>query len=338
MPFDIGVDIGGTNIKLGLVDAHGRVTSRRLLATQARRGPTSALRRVARTICALAESRRVRSVGVGIAGLVDHERGVVRLPPNLPGWHGTPVRAILEELTGLPVAVANDVNTVALGEWLFGRGMGHRNLFCITLGTGVGGGIIAENRLHIGANHAAGELGHMVICSNGAECACGGRGCLEAYVGSRAVVARARRQLRQQLKRLAGHRNQLHMFPGQHEKPSTILALVKDRLAAVTTREIGIAARAGDSLALRVVEETAAYLSIGISNVVALFDPEIVIIGGGVSRIGHPLLRAVRHQVLARIPVFTGRRLEIVLSKLGTNSGIIGASRLARYLNAGSRG
>uniref|UniRef100_A0A7C4CEW9 ROK family protein n=1 Tax=candidate division WOR-3 bacterium TaxID=2052148 RepID=A0A7C4CEW9_UNCW3 len=334
MACDIGVDIGGTNIKLGLVDAHGRVTHRLTLATQARRGPGPALERLGRRINELAEVRRVRSVGVGIAGLVDHVRGVVRLPPNLPGWHGTPVKTILEDLTGLPVAVANDVNAVTLGEWLFGRGKGCRNLFCLTLGTGVGGGIVADNRLLLGANHAAGELGHTVICAEGAACACGGRGCLEAYVSSRAIIERARRLLRRQLRRLAGHRNQLRMFPGHAEDPSSIFALVKDRLAAVTPREIGIAARAGDRLALEVVEETAGYLSIGISNLVALFDPELVIIGGGVSRIGRPLLRAVRRQVMARIPLFSGRRFEVVLSKLGTNSGILGASRLARHLNA----
>lgn len=332
MPCAVGVDIGGTNIKLGLVDARGRVTRRRLLATQARRGPQQALERLSRAIGELTDARRVRSVGVGIAGLVDHIRGVVRLPPNLPGWHGTPVKAILENLTGLPVTVANDVNAATLGEWLFGAGRGHRNLFCLTLGTGVGGGIVADGRLLLGANHAAGELGHTIICGNGAACACGGRGCLEAYVGSRAIVDRARRRLRQQLRRLAGHRNQLRMFPGLSEEPSSILALVNDRLAAVTPREVGIAARGGDRLALEVVEETAGYLSMGISNVVALLDPELVIIGGGVSRIGQPLLRAVRRQLTARIPVFSGRRLDIVLSRLGSNAGIIGASRLARHL------
>ncbi|MEO0085321.1 MAG: ROK family protein [candidate division WOR-3 bacterium] len=334
MPCDVGVDIGGTNIKLGLVDAHGRVTNRRLLTTQARRGPVQALERLSRAIGGLAESRRVRSIGVGIAGLVDHTHGVVRLPPNLPGWHGTPVKTMLEDLTGLPVAVGNDVNAVTLGEWLFGAGRGCRHLFCLTLGTGVGGGIVADNRLLIGANDAAGELGHTIIYGNGAACACGGRGCLEAYVGSRAIIDRARQQLRRQLRRLAVHRNQLRMFPGHSEEPSSILALVNDRLSAVTPREVGIAARRGDRLALQVVEETAAYLSMGISNLVALLDPELVIIGGGISRIGPPLLRAVRRQVMARIPVFSGRRLEIVLSKLGNDAGIIGASRLSRHLSA----
>ncbi|MBM3315207.1 ROK family protein, partial [candidate division WOR-3 bacterium] len=227
-------------------------------------------------------------------------------------------------------SVGNDVNAVTLGEWRFGAGKGRRNLFCLTLGTGVGGGIIAGNRLLLGANHAAGELGHTVICANGATCACGARGCLEAYVGARAIAERARRRLHQQLKRLAGIRNQLRMFPGHAEEPSRIHALVKDRLAAVTPREIGMAARAGDKLALELLEETGYFLSLGIANVVALLDPELVVIGGGVSRIGRPLLRAVRRQVLARIPVFSGRRLEIVLSKLGPDAGVIGSAGLSR--------
>ena len=158
MPFDIGIDIGGTNIKVGLVDARGRVLGRRMLATRARRGPRQALERVAQAVAELRGRRRLRSIGVGIAGLVDHVHGIVRVPPNLPGWNGTPVKATLERLTGTPVFCANDVNAVTLGEWLYGAGQGCNDLFCVTLGTGVGGGIISGGRLLLGANQAARRL------------------------------------------------------------------------------------------------------------------------------------------------------------------------------------
>ncbi|MEO0080278.1 MAG: ROK family protein [candidate division WOR-3 bacterium] len=333
MSWDIGVDIGGTNIKVGVVDSRGRIVARRNLKTMADQGPHQALERLGQTILALRRGKRVASVGIGIAGLVDHKAGVVRLPPNLPGWHGTPVKKTIEDLTGLRVYCANDVNAVTLAEWLFGAGRGCKNLFCLTLGTGCGGGIIADGRPLIGANHAAAELGHTIIFGDGPQCRCGGQGCLECYVGAASIVERAKRKLRSQMKRLAGHKNQIALFNGmESERPSLLFDMAGGNLNRLTTKEIGKAARAGDRLALQVVDETGFYLGLGIANVVALIDPERIVIGGGVSRIGPPLLQAVKQTVFGRIPIFSGRKLEIVLSELGTDAGIIGASQLRQFL------
>jgi len=336
--YDIGIDLGGTNIKIGLVDSSGRVNARRLLLTRASAGPTQALRRIGEVVEELrrrVRRRRVASVGIGIAGLVDHVAGIVRVPPNLPGWNGTPVKRTLEKLTGLPVYCANDANAVALGEWLCGAGRGARHLLCVTLGTGVGGGIIAGGRLLTGANDAAGEIGHTAIFADGLPCPCGHNGCVERYAGARYVEDRARKRVRAQLKRLRDHKNQTSLFPGSKtDGPSLMLELAGGDVAKITMREVGRAARKRDPLALGLVEEVGDYLGTALANAVELLDPERIVIGGGVSRIGRPLLRAVRRSVLRRTQALPGRKLDIVFSELGMDAGIIGASRLRRILDS----
>jgi glucokinase len=331
MPFDIGIDLGGTNMKIGLVDGAGRVKARRVLLTRAAAGPTQALERVGAVVAELRRRRRIASVGIGIAGLVDHSAGIVRVPPNLPGWNGTPVKRTLEKLTGLPVHCANDANVVALGEWLHGAGRGCRHLLCVTLGTGIGGGIIADGRLLTGANDAAGEIGHAAIFADGLPCDCGHNGCVERYVGARYVEDRARKRMRAQMKRLKDHKNQTSLFPGiKPESPSLMLEFAKGDASLITMREIGRAARAGDDLALTLVEEVGDYLGTALANAVELLDPERIVIGGGVSGIGRPLLKAVRKSVFRRTQALPGRKLGIVFSELGIDAGIIGASRLRK--------
>jgi len=330
---DIGIDIGGTNIKLGLVDAQGSVVARRRLDTRAGLGPKRAMVRLGAAIEELRALKRVRSVGVGIAGLVDHEHGVVRVPPNLPGWHGFGVKRALEDMTGLPVWCSNDANAVCLGEWLHGAGRGCDNLFSLTLGTGCGGGAIVNGRLLLGANHAAGELGHTVIQADGPECRCGGKGCLERYVGAKYVIQRAKQAARRQARRIRVHRNQMSFLgDAAHDRLTMLFELAGPRLSKLDARLLGIAARKGDRVANEVVEETGYYLGLGIVNVVALLDPERVVIGGGVSGLGRPLLRSVRKTVLSRGQIFTGRKLDIVFGELGNDAGIVGAARLGRWL------
>jgi glucokinase len=331
MPFDIGIDLGGTNVKMGLVDRQGRVIARQLLPTRARSGPIPALERVAAAVAELKRGRRVASVGIGVAGLVDHINGIVRVPPNLPGWNGTPVKDILGRLTGIPVFCANDVNAMVLGEWLHGAGVGCRDMLCVTLGTGLGGGIISGGRLLLGANHAAGEIGHTIIDENGPECLCGNRGCVERYVGAAYIVNHARRRIRAQVKKLSDHRNQTALFGARPaDGPSAILELAGGDYARITTKEIGKAARRGDKLALELVGEVGFHLGVGLANAVQLVDPELIVIGGGVSKMGAPLLRAVRKSLLAHVLGFPGRKLELRFAVLGNDAGVVGAARLSR--------
>ena len=338
MPLDIGIDIGGTNTKLGLVDGDGNVAGRRNILTQAGSGPAKSLHRIAAAVDRLRGKRRVRSIGVGCAGLVDHETGIVRVPPNLPGWNGTAIGDILSKGTGLPVYCTNDVNAVCLGEWLFGAGRGTQDLFCLTLGTGVGGGAVVDGRPLSGANDAAGELGHTVIVANGLPCRCGGHGCLERYVGADYIVHRARQRARAQRKRVTSHRNQVVMFEGiGAERPSVLQDYVGRGTKRLSVKEVGKAAREGDSLALELVEEVGRYVGLGLVNVVALLDPERIVVGGGVSGLGPPLFKAMRQTVFRRAQIFSGRRLEIVPAELGNDAGVVGASRLYE-LSVGNAG
>lgn len=330
MALAIGVDIGGTNTKLAVVDSTGRVVERRRFATSAASGPGPVLDRLAASIAELRQGRAVAALGVGIAGLVDHRHGIVRVPPNLPGWHGTEVARELNERTGLSVRVTNDANAVTLGEWLHGAGEGCQDLFCLTLGTGVGGGAIVGGRLLLGRNGAAGELGHTVIFGNGLPCRCGGRGCLERYVGAGYIVKRARERVKAQVRRLTVHREQLPMFDGvRTDRPSLLLDICGPRLRGLTVREVGQAARQRDPLALELVAEVGHYVGLGLVNIVALFDPERIVVGGGVAGLGAPLLKSIQRTVFRRCQLFDGRKLEVVAAKLGDDAGVVGAARLA---------
>lgn len=333
MFYDIGVDIGGTNTKMGLVDAKGRVVVRRRFRTRAEEGPMSTLQRVARVAQEWSRQKKVRSMGVGVAGLVDHLQGIVRVPPNLPGWHGTAVKQILEDLTGLSVVCGNDANAVCLGEWLHGAGQGCADFLCVTLGTGVGAGAVVQGKLLLGANHAAAELGHTIIFGNGLRCRCGGRGCLERYVGARYLLHRARMKLRAQLKKIS-HRNQISFIEGT-DSPSLLFAFCQDRLDRLSPEMIGRAARRRDKLALEIVEETGFYLGLGLVNAIALLDPERIAVGGGLSGLGQPLLLAARRTVFNRAQTYLGRRLQVVAAQLGSDAGIIGASRFRVLLEQG---
>jgi glucokinase len=318
LPYAVGIDLGGTNIKFGVVNSSGRIVRRAKIPTLAANGPKKALRRIIATIRKFARDYDVTQVGIGVAGLIDHKRGVIRLPPNLPGWDGTPVKETIEKATGIPTSVGNDVNACVLGEFLFGAGRGKRDVFCLTLGTGIGGGIIANGRLVIGANQSAGEVGHTTIFPDGQMCKCGSRGCLECYAGAEYIVQRAIALLRTLGPKLKSR--------------SLIRKYTRNRLETLTTRIIARAASHGDPLALDVIRETGYHVGLGIANVIHLLDPEVIIIGGGVSGFGKPLLAAIHTTVDERIARFEGWKLEIRLSELGDDAGVLGASQLRRYV------
>ena len=301
-----------------MVSSSGRIVRRAKIPTLAAHGPKKALRRIIATIRRFGRDHDIAQVGIGVAGLIDHKRGIIRLPPNLPGWDGTPVKDIIEKAIGVSTSVGNDVNACVLGEYLFGAGKGRRDVFCLTLGTGIGGGIIANGRLVIGANQSAGEVGHTTIFPDGQMCKCGSRGCLECYAGAEYIVQRAIALLRTLGPRLKSR--------------SLIRKYTRNRLETLTTRTIARAARAGDPLALDVIRETGYYVGLGIANVIHLLDPEVIIIGGGVSGFGKPLLAAIQTTVDERIARFEGWKLEIRLSELGDDAGVLGASQFRRYI------
>ncbi len=308
----VGVDFGGTNIKCGLVSDRGRVAHLVSLPTHTCAHPRAFIAGVGRTVERLARDAGVRTaslrgVGVGAPGLIDCRRGVVHSLVNVSGWRDVPLAALLSRRLGVRVAVDNDVNLVALGEWRFGAGRGARDLVCITLGTGVGGGLVIDGALYRGISGAAGELGHMVIDARGPRCHCGRRGCLEALVGTAAILRLGRRAMA--------------------DSPA-LRALVREAHGRLMPRLIGRAARAGDPAARRVWVEIGRRLGIGLANLVNALNPERVVIGGGVSNnwtsFSPTLIKTLRAEAMD-VP---GSAVRVVRTALGDRAGIIGAAVL----------
>ncbi len=217
-----------------------------------------------------------------------------------------------------PVYIGNDANAFVLGEYCFGAGKGYHSVFGITLGTGVGGGMVLNGQLQLGANQAAGEIGHTTINVFGPKCKCGNRGCLERYVGAEYIVARMKKRLK------------LASFSDQREFMG-----VQNDCKNISPKTIFLAAKRGDKLAKTIVEETGTYLGAGLANLISLLDPAIIIIGGGVSGFGKLLLDSVKESVAERIMNFPGRKIRIVLSKLRDDAAILGASQLAKFNEPG---
>jgi glucokinase len=238
-----------------------------------------------------------------VPGPIDFEaRGVVS-PPNLPGWGVVPVAPLLEDLLGVHVEVENDANAAALGEATFGAGRGARIVLALTLGTGVGGGIVIDGRVHRGATGVGGEIGHIVIRRNGKRCGCGARGCLEQYASASAMLARAK--------------------AARRRHPESTLAAIPAR--DLTGRDVTSAARAGDAVALRVLEDTGRDLGEGIVSAVNLIDPDVVVIAGGLTAASRFLLPAARRTVKEKA-FGRAKDVRIVKHRLGDRAGILGAA------------
>ena len=301
--YTVGVDFGGTNIKVGLVTDTGRVVAAQVLPARPFGSPSSFVERIGAAVEGLARSVRLRpsalrGVGVGAPGSVDVERGVVHGLVNVPGWREVPLRRALERQVRCRCAIDNDANLAALGEWRFGAGRGARQLIGITLGTGVGGGLVCHGAVYRGAVGAAGELGHMVIDPQGARCGCGTRGCLEAHVGTAAIVRMGRRAL----------------------GTATSRGLTPARLSE--------AARRGDRAARAVWQEVGRLLGLGVANLVNLLNPDCVVIGGGVANAWPWFAPALRRTVRAQALPIAARAARIVRAGLGERAGIVGAAVL----------
>lgn len=323
-PVYAGVDIGGTNTKIGLVDDNAKTLAYESIPTEAPKGPEDAASRVAATLEDLAAEAGVSNddvVAVGLAspGPMDLSTGMLLCPGNLPEWHNTPLRDLFAEATGKPVNYENDANAAAYGEYWAGAGDRFDSLVMITLGTGVGGGIILDDKVVDGAHSCGGEIGHIIIDS--AEDAplnsLGIRGSLEGYCGSYGVVGRAKAAI-------------------SDRYVETSLRDTIDSGEELTPLLVANAAEAGDEVAMKVVMETARYLAIGIVSSVHTVDPQAVVIGGALTFggaghvLGEKFLAEVRKQTTARlIPSLRGQKA-IEFAKLGGKAGYIGAAGLAR--------
>jgi glucokinase len=312
MPLTVGVDVGGTKIAGGVVDETGAI-----LATARRESPATDREAIARDIADLVGELRgnydIAAVGVGAAGFVDSGRSTVLFAPNL-AWRDEPLRADLEKRTGLDVIVENDANAAAWGEFAFGAGEDVQDSLLVTIGTGVGGGIVLNGELHRGAFGVAAEIGHMRVVPDGRLCGCGNHGCWEQYASGTALVREAREQARQ---------------------GSLIARTLLDRAGGdvehITGPLITEAARDGDEFAMEQLATLGRWIGEGIASLAAVLDPAVVVIGGGVSEAGDLLLGPVRTHYRANL---TGRNyrpaLEVRAAVLGNKAGMIGAADLAR--------
>ncbi|EFC79947.1 ROK family glucokinase [Parafrankia sp. EUN1f] len=306
----IGVDIGGTKVAAGVVDAQGTVLASTRRPTPSH-DPAEVAEVVVELVAELRQSFEIRAVGVGAAGWIDRDRSTVLFAPNL-AWRDEPLRQVLADRVGLPVVVENDANAMAWAEYRFGAGRGHSDLVCVTVGTGIGGGIVLNGLLHRGAFGIGAEMGHMQMVPGGHECGCGNAGCWEQYASGRAVV-RAAREI-------------------AAESPEAALRMLGGRQAAdLTGPDVTAAAQQGDPAALACLEQVGHWLGQGLANLAAVLDPSRFVVGGGVSDAGELLVSPARTRFRS---VLSGRghrpEADVVVATLGSAAGIVGAADLAR--------
>jgi glucokinase len=322
-PFYAGVDVGGTNIKLGIVDDQGRCCAYHKIATDEEHGAEAAMERAAQTLREMESELKldrdhIVAVGLAAPGTMDIPRGMLLQPHNLPNWWNFPIRDCLQAAVSRPVWFANDANAAAFGEFWVGSGSEFGSIALFTLGTGVGGGIIIGDLSVDGENSAGSEFGHTIIDYHDTArlCGCGQRGHLEAYASAKAVVQRAEEQLE------------------QHSASSLHGRLARD--GELTPLTVAQEAEQGDALALQLVLDTAMYLGIGAVNVMHLVDPGAVIFGGAMdfggprTPLGQRFLQRIRQEVARRAFPVLAERTKIEFASLGSDAGFIGAAGIAR--------
>jgi len=312
----IAVDIGGTKISMAVISPDGAMLAGDTCPTLAEDGVSAVVARLCEALGRFMEKNsldpsRLAALGIACAGGIDTPRGVVVTPsPNLPDWSDVPLADMMEKRFGVDAFLVNDASAAALGEHRYGAGAGVNNMVLFTVGTGIGGGIIADGKLYLGAVGAAGELGHMTVAADGPRCGCGNTGCLEMLASGRAVERDAVERLR------------------RGEK-SVLAGMVGGDIESVTAKQVGEAALSGDALALDILSRAAYYLGIGMVNVVNIFNPEMIVVGGGMSDLGDLLIGPGRRMVKERAFSVSSRAVRIVTACLGNEAGVYGAAAFA---------
>lgn len=322
-PLFVGVDVGGTNIKIGIVDDSGRTVAYRSIATEEERGPADAAQRIGEAFHSLAASAGIGEGAVGRLGLatpgpMDIPKGLIVEPGNLPHWHNAPIRDLVSEATGLPVTFANDANAAAYGEFWAGAAQQYRSMVLFTMGTGIGGGIIVDEMLVEGVHSCGGELGHIIIDArdDAPLNSLGIRGTLEGYCGAYGVLRRTEEAM------AAGRISSLQKRVSDGEE--------------LTPKMIAEEAETGDQLSLDIIMETARYMAIGAVTAIHAIDPESIVIGGAMTfgGEGHPLgerfMARLRAEAVSRMIASLRDKVHVDFAALGGDAGYIGAAGLAR--------
>jgi glucokinase len=308
-----GVDVGGTKIAALLGTEDGSILAEEKIETLSAAGPEDAFQRIGELLDRLAHvgNAAPETIGMGLPGLVDSKAGIIEFLPNLPEkWRGFPAAEVLRERTGKPVFLLNDARLAALGEHRFGSGVRADNMLIVTVGTGIGGGLILDGRLRLGVWGAAGEIGHHTILPDGPLCRCGNRGCLETLVSGPILTSEG-------------------IALAKRGRAPKLAAIVANDFAAITPREMAMAAQQGDRMVSAAIEKAARYLGIGIANAVTLTAVERVVISGGLAALGELLLSPIRAMVRERVRMFPAECVEITGSTLGERAGVLGALALA---------
>ncbi|GAA3658611.1 ROK family glucokinase [Streptomyces chitinivorans] len=311
MGLTIGVDIGGTKIAAGVVDEEGAILETSTVPTPpTAEGVIDAIAEAVRTV---STGHEVEAVGIGAAGYVDDKRATVLFAPNIK-WRNEPLKDKVEQRVGLPVVVENDANAAAWGEYRFGAGQGHDDVVCITLGTGLGGGIIIGGKLHRGRFGVAAEFGHVRVVPDGLLCGCGSQGCWEQYASGRALVRYARQRAN-----------------ATPENARILLALGDGTPEGIEGRHISQAARQGCPVAVDSFRELARWAGAGLADLASLFDPAAFIVGGGVSDEGDLVLEPIRKSFRRWLVGSQWRpHAQVLAAQLGGRAGLVGAADLAR--------
>ena len=313
MSLTIGIDVGGTKVLGGVVDATGKVltTSRR---DTPREGGKALTQTIADVALELAAQHQVSAVGLSAAGFVSSDRKTMLATPNIADWNGVQLDAELTALINLPVVLENDANAAAWGEKCFGAGVGKENMLMVTVGTGIGGGIIVNGQLLRGAFGVAAEIGHLRVLPEGHLCGCGARGCFEQYASGNALLRHAREAIN-----------------ASPEIARNLLSRGDGTVAGLTGQAITDAAREGDPVALAAFNTTGQWLGAGIASLSVLLDPACVVIGGGVIDAGEILLKPTRESLERTMP-FAGKHPypTLIAAELGNEAGLVGVADLAR--------
>ena len=314
----VGIDIGGTNIKTGILKKSGEIVKSYSMKTQASKGSEDVLERIKAHVEEILkendiDKKDVLGVGMGIPGPVNTDSGVVNFCPNMKGWDNFPAAKKLEEKLGLDVKVGNDVNVITLGEVWLGAAKGYKNVVGITLGTGIGGGFVINGKLVSGISGAAGEVGHMKVEHSGKLCGCGQYGCWEAYASATGLEREAK-------SRLAVCHN------------TTIWDKIDKDISKLEAKHIFDAAKEGDKFALSLVDYEIKYVAMGLANILNLLNPELVVIGGGVSLAGDILFDNLKEKLKEETLKVALDAVKIVPGELGNNAGVVGAAALLMKL------
>lgn len=300
----IGIDFGGTSVKLGVCRGAELLHTDEPIITAAHPGPNALIGEMAARVAKLRETfPDIAAIGVGVPGLVDFDHGFVHILTNVPGWKHIPLKALLSEKTGLPCVVENDANAMAYAEWRYGAGKGLRNVVALTLGTGVGGGLVLDGKMFRGSSFSAGEIGQMSIDMDGTPGAYGNLGALEKYMGNVQIAEHA-------VKRYAE-------------------AGIDKNVEDCTPKAIAIAASSGDDIARQIWAEIADWLGTALSSIAWLINPDAFVIGGGVAQAGALLFDPLKAKVNSMVSTVVSEKLQIIPAHFSNDAGIIGNAALA---------